>query len=240
MWKLLRQNKLIQKIGSWLIAFLIRLLAHSIRWDKNIPFATKRLLDDNKPIILIFWHNRILSMTAGWDNSQNITLLRSSHRDGLLIGRAIGHLGYKTVAGSSNKDGSDGLRKLLRELRNGHSIGITPDGPRGPRMRLAKGTITAARLSTIPIIPVAWNTKKRVLLKTWDSMILAHPFTKGVFIFGKPIFISKTLSKNQDEYWRAKVEEELNNVSEESELYFRHKPIQPASVIPPEESEDVS
>ena len=85
MWKLLRQNKSIQKTGSWLIAFLIRLLAHSIRWDKNIPFATKRLLDDNKPIILIFWHNRILSMTAGWDNSQNITLLRSSHRDGLLI-----------------------------------------------------------------------------------------------------------------------------------------------------------
>ena len=38
MWKLLRQNKLIQKIGSWLIAFLIRLLAHSIRWNKNIPF----------------------------------------------------------------------------------------------------------------------------------------------------------------------------------------------------------
>ena len=127
MWKLLRQNQSIQKTGSWLIAFLIRLLAHSIRWNKNIPFATKRLLDDNKPIILIFWHNRILSMTAGWDNSQNITLLRSSHRDGLLIGRAIGQLGYKTVAGSSNKGGSDGLRKLLRELRNGHSIGITPD-----------------------------------------------------------------------------------------------------------------
>ena len=135
MWKLLRQNQSIQKTGSWLIAFLIRLLAHSIRWNKNIPFATKRLLDDNKPIILIFWHNRILSMTAGWDSSQNITLLRSSHRDGLLIGRAIGHLGYKKVGGADNKEGSEGLRKILREIRNRHSIGLNADGTRGPGMR---------------------------------------------------------------------------------------------------------
>ena len=88
-------------------------------------------------------------MTAGWDACRHITLLRSPHRDGLLIGRAIGHLGYKTIAGSSNNNGSSGLRKLLKELRQGISIGITPDGPRGPRMRLAMGTITAARLSGI-------------------------------------------------------------------------------------------
>ena len=229
MWKTLRRSELIQKTGSYLIALLIKLLANSIRWSVNMPVTTKQLLNDGKPIILIFWHNRILSMTAGWNNSRNITLLRSPHRDGLLIGRAIGHLGYKTVAGSSNKNGSAGLRKLLEELRKGNSIGITPDGPRGPRMRLAMGTIAAARLSNIPIIPVAWNAENRLLLKTWDKMILARPFTKGVFFFGEPISIPKRLTPSDEENWRLNVEVELNKVSEESELYFQHKPIQPAS-----------
>ena len=64
-------------------------------------------------------------MPAGWDVSKRITLLRSAHRDGLLIGRAISFLGYKTVAGSSNKGGALGLRKLLKELQKGRSIGIT-------------------------------------------------------------------------------------------------------------------
>ena len=123
MWKTLRRSESIQKTGSYLIALLIKLLANSIRWNVNMPVTTKQLLNDGKPIILIFWHNRILSMTAGWNNSRSITLLRSPHRDGLLIGRAIGHLGYKTVAGSSNKSGSAGLRKLLEELRKGNSIG---------------------------------------------------------------------------------------------------------------------
>ena len=159
-----------------------------------MPATTKQLLDHGKPIILIFWHNRILSMTAGWNSSQSITLLHSPHRDGLLIGRAIGHLGYKTVAGSSNKNGSSGLRKLLTELRKGNSIGITPDGPRGPRMRLTMGTIAAARLSDIPIVPVAWNAENRLLLKTWDKMILARPFTKGVFFFWRTYIYSETVN----------------------------------------------
>jgi len=232
MWKIIRRNSSIQEIGSWVIAILIKSLAKSIRWDTHIPPSTEKLFRTNRPIILVFWHNRILSMTAGWDACRHITLLRSPHRDGLLIGRAIGHLGYKTIAGSSNNNGSNGLRKLLKELRQGISIGITPDGPRGPRMRLAMGTITAARLSGIPIIPVAWNVERRTLLGTWDKMILAHPFTNGVFVFGKPISIPKGLDRDEEEHYRLMVEEELNKVSSTSDLHYKHSPIEPGSMSP--------
>ena len=232
MWKIIRCNSSIQKIGSWVIAILIKSLAKSIRWDTHIPLPTEQLLRTNQPIILVFWHNRILSMSAGWDSCRDITLLRSPHRDGLLIGRAIGHLGYKTVTGSSNNGGSSGLRKLLKELRQGISIGITPDGPRGPRMRLAMGTITAARLSGMPIIPVAWNVERRTLLGTWDKMILAHPFTNGIFVFGKPIFIPKKLDRNEEENYRLMVEEELNKVSYTSDLHYKHSPIEPDTMSP--------
>ena len=167
-------------------------------------------------------------MPAGWDVSRPITLLRSAHRDGLLIGRAISFLGYKTVAGSSNRGGATSLRKLLKELQNGTSIGITPDGPRGPRMRMTPGAIVAARLGGVPIIPVAWNTKHRKLLGTWDKMILARPFSKGIFIYGEPIEIPKKSTNEEVEAYRIDVEKKLNELSRETEEEYGHSITEPA------------
>ena len=167
-------------------------------------------------------------MPAGWDVSRPITLLRSVHRDGLLIGRAISFLGYKTVAGSSNRGGATGLRKLIKELQNGTSIGITPDGPRGPRMRMTPGAIVAARLGGVPIIPVAWNTKHRKLLGTWDKMILARPFSKGIFIYGEPIEIPKKSTNEEVEAYRIDVEKKLNELSRETEEEYGHSITEPA------------
>ena len=167
-------------------------------------------------------------MPAGWDVSRPITLLRSAHRDGLLIGRAISFLGYKTVAGSSIRGGATSLRKLLKELQNGTSIGITPDGPRGPRMRMTPGAIVAARLGGVPIIPVAWNTKHRKLLGTWDKMILARPFSKGIFIYGEPIEIPKKSTHEEVEAYRIDVEKKLNELSRETEEEYGHSITEPA------------
>lgn len=228
MWKNIRNSGHVQKLASWTIALLIRLLAMSVRWKINIPEKTRTILKSKDPIILIFWHNRILSMPAGWDVSRKITLLRSPHRDGLLIGRAIAYLGYDTIAGSSNRKGADGLRKLLKELQKGRSIGITPDGPRGPRMKMTLGAIVAAGLSGVPIIPVAWNTKNRKLLGTWDQMILARPITEGIFVYGEPISIPRKLSSEERERYRVLVETKLNELSYESEIYYNQIPIEPA------------
>lgn len=228
MWNYIRKSERWQRIASWTIASLIRLLDLSIKWKMVVPPATQRIFKLEKPIILLFWHNRILSMPAGWDVSRPITLLRSAHRDGLLIGRAISFLGYKTVAGSSNRGGATSLRKLLKELKNGTSIGITPDGPRGPRMRMTPGAIVAARLGGVPIIPVAWNTKHRKLLGTWDKMILARPFSKGIFIYGEPIEIPKKSTHEEVEAYRMDVEKKLNELSRATEEEYGHSIIEPA------------
>ena len=228
MWNYIRKSERWQRIASWTIASLIRFLELSIKWEIVVPPATQRIFKLEKPIILLFWHNRILSMPAGWDVSRPITLLRSVHRDGLLIGRAISFLGYKTVAGSSNRGGATGLRKLIKELQNGTSIGITPDGPRGPRMRMTSGAIVAARLGGVPIIPVAWNTKHRKLLGTWDKMILARPFSKGIFIYGEPIEIPKKSTHEEVEAYRIDVEKKLNELSRETEEEYGHSITEPA------------
>ena len=228
MWRRLRRSEKGQALASWLIACLIRWIAKTIRWEVMIPIETSKTLESGRPIILIFWHNRILMMPAGWSASRPITLLRSAHRDGLLIGRAIEKLGYQTVTGSTNRDGARGLRKLIHAIRDGRSIGITPDGPRGPRMRLSRGTVTTARLSQAVVIPVAWNVEQRRTLKTWDQMILARPFSRGGFFFGEPILVPKKLTRKEQENYRLLIEEKLNLVSLNSDLKFCHNPIEPS------------
>lgn len=230
MWKRVRRSETGQAVASWLIAWLIRLTVKSIRWKMVMSEATGEVLEAEAPIVGIFWHNRILMMPACWEASRPITLLRSPHRDGRLIGRAVEWLGYQTVSGSSNKGGAGGLRNLLKAIVGGRSIGITPDGPRGPRMRLSPGVVAAARLSGAPVIPAAWNVEHRKLLGTWDRMILARPFSRGVFYYGEPITVPKSLTAEEQEDYRLLIEERLNAVSRQADLHFGHAPIEPADL----------
>ncbi len=46
---------------------------------------------------------------------------------------------------------------MIAELAAGTNIGITPDGPKGPRHRVKQGIIELARISGRPIVPVTYE-----------------------------------------------------------------------------------
>ena len=63
----------------------------------------------------------------------------SHHQDGELIAQTIGMLGFGSIGGSSSRGGVGAVRAMLRALKAGECVGVTPDGPRGPRMQAAQG-----------------------------------------------------------------------------------------------------
>src|SRR6185437_3247705 len=87
--------------------------------------------------------------------------------------------------------GCPGLRTLLRLLAQGDIVGITPDGPRGPRRSLAPGVAQVAALSGAPIIPCAGCTSRRVVVGTWDRLSVPLPFGRGVVVCGPAITVRK-------------------------------------------------
>ena len=95
-------------------------------------------------------------------------MLISQHRDGQLIARTVRRFGIASIAGSTSHGGSAALRAILRALKAGQCIGVTPDGPRGPRMRATGGAVDIARLSGVPILPAAFATSRRRVLGSWD------------------------------------------------------------------------
>jgi lysophospholipid acyltransferase (LPLAT)-like uncharacterized protein len=119
-------------------------------------------------------------------------VLVSRHRDGRFIGAVVRRFRLEMVHASTRRGGATGLRVLLRVLRGGDMVVITPDGPRGPARRAAPGVAQLAAVSGLPVLPCAARTLNgRVLRRSWDRMRLPLPFGRGVFVLGAPVAVAR-------------------------------------------------
>lgn len=222
---------------DWMRAMLCRVLAAYIRlvhrtgrWQIQGGDIPARFWDEGRPFIIAFWHGRLLMMPYCWRKGVPIRMLISQHADGLFISHTIRHFGLDTVAGSSSRGGSAAMRALLKSLQAGASIGFTPDGPRGPRMRASAGVVQAARLAGVPILPCTFAAQRRFVLGSWDRFIFALPFTRGVFIWDQPISVARDAAESDIEAARQRLEDRLNAITAEADRLVGSEPVLPAEL----------
>ena len=201
-----------------LAAGLIRLLYATIRWECVMPAG---VLHEGQNIYA-FWHGRML-MLPRWYRSREkrpLYMLISQHGDGRLIAFAIKLLGIRSVAGSSSRRGVAATLELMRCLEGGASIGITPDGPKGPRQVCKKGVVTLAQQAGITVQPASYSVEERWIIPSWDRMIVPRPFSRGVVILGEPIRVGPEDDPNEA---RLKIQESLNGITERADGYWDSK-----------------
>jgi len=220
----------VRGVLCWLGAQFIRLVHATGAWRVEGGQFPAALWSENKPFILAFWHGRIMMMPYCWRRDKAINMLISQHRDGQFIARTVSHFGIDTVAGSSSKGGSAALRSMLRSLKQGECVGITPDGPRGPRMRASDGIVHVARMSGVPVIPCGFSARRRKLLGSWDRFAIAYPFSKGVFVWGEPITVPSDATAEQLELARLAIENGLTAVTQSADRLMGHAPVEPAAL----------
>ena len=129
-----------------------------------------------------------------WQSKKRIDILISKHRDGDMIADLIKFHGFNSIRGSTNNPNKEkekntltSVRKILKSLKNNISIGITPDGPRGPRHKVGEGTINISRISNKKILPMSLACKKKWVLNTWDKFIVPKPFNEICIVWGEPL-----------------------------------------------------
>lgn len=225
------RNHAVQSILGALAAGYVWLVRVTTRWTDENAQATKSAWAGDKPVIIAFWHNRLFLMPYCWPSKQPFHMLISAHADGRLIAKTVSWFGISTVVGSKSKGGSDATRKLLRLLKDGTSVGITPDGPRGPRMHASEGALALARLSGVTIVPAAAATCRRKVLSTWDRLVIPMPFSKGARVWGDPITVPREADSAELEALRGALEHSLVAVSNRADDLVGQDPI-PAA--PPE------
>ncbi len=229
------RNEPARGLLCWAAAQYIRLVHATSRWELRGAEAPRRLWAERKPFILAFWHGRLLLMPYCWDRGTPINMLISRHADGQLIARTVGHFGIGTVAGSSSKGGGRAMRAMLKSLQTGECVGVTPDGPRGPRMRADPGVVNLARLAGAPILPCSYSIRRGRLLASWDRFLLAFPFGRGLFLWGEPIHVPREADEAALEAARRKLEDSLNDLTREADLLCGASPVEPAPCHAPPE-----
>lgn len=188
------------------------------------------------PVIVCFWHNRLLQVHAAWPRKQAgrpLRVLISNSRDGDTITEAARTVGLDAVRGSSAQSGKDkgamaAVRDMISHLRAGGALGVTPDGPRGPRMRAELGAVQVAKVTGAPILCFAWSQRgRRVLEKSWDKHLVPVPFGRGTIVWSEPMRVTRDADI---EAARATLEDTLTRVSDEADRAAGAEPIPAAPV----------
>lgn len=148
------------------------------------------------------WHNRILGMLPLFHKKfrYNTVAVASRSKDGQIISDCILHFGIETIRGSSNKEGRNkggaaALIQCINELKKGHNICFTVDGPRGPLYKAQPGVLKAGQKAGVQILPISVNLNSYWQLKSWDKMQIPKPFSKVEIIIGTPIEVAKNCSE---------------------------------------------
>lgn len=214
--RLLRRDRL-RRAACWVIHCYIRIVYFTTTWQIEGAEWPRRLRAEGKPFILAFWHGRLLMIPMAWQRLAPMHMLISAHPDGQIIADAVTYFGVDSIAGSTSRGGSAALRTMLKRLKEGHCVGITPDGPRGPAMTVSSGTVNVARLARVPILPITYATSRRRLLATWDRFHLPWPFSRGIYLWGEPIEIAGSLDTQGSEEARRLVESRMVEMVREAD-----------------------
>ncbi len=213
----------------------IRLIDHTGRWQLVYTPETEALVRAGKPFIGAFWHGRLLMSYPAWRSLRaklgvahppDLYIISSTHGDGQLIQRAAHLLGAKTLWGSSRRGGAKVLREAQKVLEDGHILVMTPDGPKGPRMRSHPGIAYLAKQTNVPVVPVTFATRRQRIFKSWDRFMLVLPFARGIVAFGDPI---KLTAESDTETDRSFIEDRMITFSIEVDRAQGVDPVQPAN-----------
>lgn len=167
-------------------------------------------------LLYAFWHNRLLPLAFA-HRARGVQILTSEHRDGEMIGRTIRHMGYGHVRGSSTRGGARAARRMVAKAREGHDLGITVDGPRGPRYEVKPGPILIAKLGGIALLPVTASSHRRKALASWDAFELPRPFTHVCVAYGAPVVVPPDADETVLEEKRRELEQTLRRITEEND-----------------------
>ncbi|HET7251216.1 MAG TPA: lysophospholipid acyltransferase family protein [Gemmatimonadales bacterium] len=165
---------------------LVGLLARTWRYRLVHRENAQGLYDARRPFIFALWHNRILPLLYA-HRHEGMVLLISRHRDGGYLATLAERWGYRFVRGSSQRGGDVGLLGVVRALKEGSVVAVTPDGPRGPAERVKPGVVAAAQHAGVPIVPATARVNRAWTLASWDRFAIPKPFATIEVVYGAPL-----------------------------------------------------
>lgn len=220
-----------QEILCSFLVFYLKLVYHTSKKEFVNFDVIHNEMKQGRALIFSFWHNRLLMnlftvIIPKKFYKKEVMSLSSKHGDGKFVGRSMEKIGMISISGSSqnNRKSSRGIdiasfKQMIYNLKKGYSLGMTPDGPRGPAQKVHGKIVDIARISGVDIIPVSYSIKRHKKLNTWDKLMIPLPFSKLVFVCDEKIIkIGQHLTEEEIQKLNKLVEERMNLVQDKADL----------------------
>lgn len=174
-------------LSRLVIKSLLSLLFSTLRVRVKGKEGFLKLIEEKKnPLIIAFWHNRILlaPLLRKIAPETPLCIIVSHSRDGqLLTSFGKSYANVSAISVSHNKR-HQALFQMCEVLEKNEAVVlITPDGPRGPKYQVKPGVIYSAKKSGAKIIAMRWEASKMWEFSTWDRLRLPKPFSKVTITF---------------------------------------------------------
>ncbi len=186
------RKKILRALALWVVppvgALLIRLIYHTNRKRFHLPETVP-----SEPVIFAFWHSDLLLQPYLYYRFRQVpkaNVLISEHFDGQIIARIMTFFGLGTIHGSTTRGGAKVLIQGLKSLSEGYDIGITPDGPKGPRYEVSDGVVVMAQKRHAKVIVYHCVPSRYWQLPSWDRFVIPKPFGRLDFYASEPIDLS--------------------------------------------------
>ncbi|QSZ42635.1 DUF374 domain-containing protein [Sulfurimonas aquatica] len=165
-------------LGLILIPFIGSLFIRLLYLTNKKEFVAPESLPEEN-FIMACWHGELLMIPYAYKKykkNPNVKIIISDHFDGSLIAKTLSHFGFGSIRGSSTRNGARALIRGIKELKNGYDLGITPDGPKGPRHEVADGIVVMAQKAGVKIVLVEIKASSYWQLNSWDKFVIPKPF----------------------------------------------------------------
>jgi lysophospholipid acyltransferase (LPLAT)-like uncharacterized protein len=229
-------EKLLLRVGPPVVAFLLRLwngscrVVHREAEDRELE-AMKRCGGCIYPT----WHQRMFYFFYDF-GSRHVTMMISKSKDGEYANALALRLGFYSVRGSATRAGREAMHDLIELLkrREGHKAGMMADGPKGPPRQLKMGSVKIARDTGLPIIPMMYGAKRRIVFRSWDRYFLPVPFTQIVILHGEPVFVPPEADEAECERLRQLITDRMNEMADRCDRWWGGEPVgKPGFDLPP-------
>lgn len=200
------------KVTSYFASLVIRALGITWRIEIRGEDRLERARKISDSVIFAFWHGRLLVLS--WTHrNRKVQVLASEHYDGDLMGKIIEWLGFGHLKGSTTRGGARAIRELKGVLADGYDIGLTVDGPKGPRGSVQQGATELSRLASCAVVPITNTASRRKLFDSWDRFQVPAPFAKVVVEYGEPLLVPAGTGAEDREKLRVELERRLGELT---------------------------
>jgi lysophospholipid acyltransferase (LPLAT)-like uncharacterized protein len=205
-------------LGGLILKHSLDALCKTLRVNYKNEKVIDNLRKQKQNYVLAFWHG---TMLLPWFLHRNdgFAALTSKSKDGDLLAKQLKHWKYKVVRGSSSKGGDIALGIMIDHAKNGYSIAITPDGPRGPAHTFKAGAVISAKKSGIPVVLVGIGIKSKKKLNNWDTFQIPNPLSNVNVIYSNPIYVDGNLSYDETSKIIKECENKLNELQNEAQKF---------------------